>query len=77
MMGYHYSDPTAATAMGNLNREFSKWEKKAERLCERLEEGDLTLQDLERAEAQFTGIHRHVLAHTLKKRQQKRQKEGE
>ena len=72
-MGYHYSDPTAAMAMGNINREFSKWEKKADRLCERWDKGELSLQDLERAEAQFTGIHRHVLAHALKKRQQKRQ----
>lgn len=76
-MGYHYSDPTANMAMGALNREYAKWEKKATLLCERWEKGELSLQELARAEAQFTGLYRHVLAHTFQKRQQKRQNKGE
>ena len=35
-MGY-YSDPTAAQALGNINREFSKREKKAKQLLKRLD----------------------------------------
>ncbi len=60
-MGYHYSDPTAARALGDINREFSRLEKKARRLHERLAAGTLSPEALERARSQFTGIYRHVL----------------
>lgn len=63
-MGY-YSDPTAAKALGGINREFSRLEKKAKRLRKQLEEGTLSPEDLEKAQAQFTGIYRHVLKHVL------------
>ena len=59
-MGY-YSDPTAAAALGGINREFSRLEKKAKRLRTRLKEGTLSPQALERARTQYTGIYRHVL----------------
>ena len=65
-MGY-YSDPTAAKAMGGINREFSRLEKKAKKLCLLLDEGEISLDDFEAAESQFTGIYRHVLKHTLAK----------
>ena len=65
-MGY-YSDPTAAKALGGINREFSRLEKKAKRLCQLLDEGKISLEDLEAAQSQFTGIYRHVLKHTLAK----------
>jgi len=65
-MGY-YSDPTAAKALGGINREFSRLEKKAKMLCELLDESKITLDDLEAAQSQFTGIYRHVLKHTLAK----------
>ena len=61
----YYSDPTAAKALGGINREFSRLEKKAKRLRERFERGQITEADLERAQAQFTGIYRHVLAHVM------------
>lgn len=35
----HYSDPTAAHALGGINREFSRLEKKAKKLCRLLDEG--------------------------------------
>ena len=62
----HYSDPTANQALGGINREFSRLEKKAKDLCRRLDEGKLTPEQFEAAQAQFTGIYRHVL--TLTKR---------
>ena len=61
----YYSDPTAAKALGGINREFSRLEKKAKRLRTRFEAGEITEKDLERAQAQFTGIYRHVLNHVL------------
>ena len=62
----HYSDPTANRALGGINREFSRLEKKAKNLCRLLDEGKITLEAFEAAQAQFTGIYRHVL--TLTKR---------
>ena len=67
-MGY-YSDPTAAAALGEINREFSRLEKKAKALRRRLEEGRLSPQALERAQGQFKGIYRHVLTNALKEEQ--------
>ena len=60
----HYSDPTAARALGGINREFSRLEKKAKNLCRLLDEGKITTKDFEAAQAQFTGIYRHVLTLT-------------
>lgn len=62
----HYSDPTANRALGGINREFSRLEKKAKNLCRLLDEGKITKAAFEAAQAQFTGIYRHVL--TLTKR---------
>lgn len=63
-MGY-YSDPTAAAALGNINREFSRLEKKAKKLRRLLEQGKLSPEALERSQAQFKGIYRHVLNNVL------------
>ena len=63
-MGY-YSDPTAAKALGGINREFARLEKKAKRLRRLFEEGTLSPEDLEKAQSQFRGIYRHVLTHVL------------
>ena len=56
-----YSDPTAALALGDINRTFSRLEKKAKRLCRLLDEGKLTAEEFQKAHSQFTGIYRHVL----------------
>ena len=61
----YYSDPTAAKALGGINREFSRLEKKAKRLRARFEAGEITEKDLDRAQAQFRGIYRHVLTNVL------------
>ena len=63
-MGYH-SDPTASQALGSINKEFSRLEKKAKRLRALWEEGKLSPEALEKAQAQFTGIYRHVLTNVL------------
>ncbi len=67
-MGY-YSDPTAAQALGNINREFSKLEKKATKLRKLLDEGKISRGDIEKAQSQFTGLYRHVLTIALEKEQ--------
>ncbi len=65
----HYSDPTAAKALSGINREFARLEKKAKNLRRRWKEGEITSEDLEKAQAQFTGIYRHVLTHVLREKQ--------
>lgn len=62
----HYSDPTAARALGGINREFSRLEKKAKKLRARFEAGEITEKDLEKAQEQFRGLYRHVLNNVLK-----------
>lgn len=57
----NYSDPTAAQALGPINREFSRLEKKAKRLRKLYDEGKITREDLEREQRQFRGIYRNVL----------------
>lgn len=66
----YYSDPTAARALGGINREFSRLEKKAKKLRKRWEAGEITAEDLERAQEQFRGIYRHVLTNVLKEEQE-------
>ena len=63
-MGY-YSDPTASQALGEINREFSRLEKKAKRLRDLLDQGKLSPQALERAQNHFRGIYRYVLQNVL------------
>lgn len=63
-MGY-YSDPTASMALGNINREFSKLEKKAKKLRKLLKEGKISREAIERAQSQFTGLYKHVLTNVL------------
>lgn len=61
----HYSDPTAAKALSGINREFARLEKKAMHLRKLRDEGKITPEALEKAQAQFTGIYRHVLHNVL------------
>ena len=64
-MGY-YSDPTANMALGNINREFTKQEKKAKRLLELYEKGKLSEDEFEKACSQFGGIFRRVPINVIK-----------
>ena len=61
----YYSDPTAAKALSGINREFTRLENKAKRLRKLLEKGKISAEDIEKAQGQFRGIYRHVLAHVL------------
>lgn len=65
-MGY-YSDPTAAKALGNINREFSQLEKKAKKLCKLYRNGKLTDKALQNARSQFSGLYRYVLDNAFEK----------
>lgn len=62
----HYADPTAAKALGGINREFARLEKKAKRLRQLYEEGKLSEEALAQAHSQFRGIYKHVLDHVLR-----------
>ena len=62
---YYYSDPTANQALAGINREFSRLEKKAKRLKERMKDGTLSPKALEQAQKEYTGIYRHVLTRIL------------
>ena len=61
----YYSDPTASMAIGNINREFSKMEKKAKKLRELYRKGKLSAEALDKAHSQFTGLYKHVLDNVL------------
>ncbi len=63
-MGY-YSDPTANMAIGNINKEFSKLEKRAKRLVKLYDEGKVSPEALEIAQSQFKGLYKHVLTHAI------------
>lgn len=63
-MGY-YSDPTASRALGNINCEFSRFEKKAKALRKLYREGRISEQELDQAHSLFGGIFTHVLDHVL------------
>ena len=62
---YYYSDPTANMALAGINREFARLEKKAKRLKARLKDGTLSPEALKKAQAEYTGIYRHVLNRIL------------
>lgn len=66
----HYADPTAAKALGGINREFARLEKKAKHLRKLYQEGKLSEEALEQAHCQFRGIYKHVLDHVLKEKQE-------
>ena len=72
----HYSDPTAARALGGINREFIRLEKKAKKLCRLLDEGKITTEYFEAAQAQFTGIYRHVLMLTKRAWDEEKQRKA-
>ena len=66
---YYYSDPTQSKALGNLNREFSRLEKKAKKLKKLFSEGKISEKDLEKAQTEFRGIYKNVLFMVLNEKQ--------
>ena len=73
-MGY-FSDPTASMALGNINREYSNHVNRAKRLRKLYERGIISDSELEKAQAQFTGLYRHVLDDVLAEKPDKSQDE--
>ena len=61
----YYSDPTASMAAGEINREYSKYVKKARRFRRLYKQGKLSEEALEKAHSEFTGIYSHVLDHVF------------
>lgn len=61
----YYSDPTASRALGPINREFSKYIKRAKRLCQLLKEGRISAEAFDKAHSEFRGIYKHVLDKAL------------
>ncbi len=61
----YYSDPTAARALGPINREFSNYIKRAKRLCKLYKEGRISAAAFEKAHDEFRGIYKHVLDKAL------------
>ncbi len=59
-MGY-YSDHTASMAVGNVNREFSKYKKRTKKLRKLYKDGKFSEEAMEKAYSEFTGIYSHVL----------------
>lgn len=72
----HVSDPTAARALSDINRTFSRLEKKAKNLCRLLDEGKITMDAFYSAQPQFTGIYRHVLTLTKRDWDEKKRKDA-
>lgn len=59
-MGF-YSDPTASMAVGNVNREFSKYEKRAKKLRKLYKEGKLSEEALRRSSRKsILRVHRNL-----------------
>lgn len=74
----YYSDPTSSAALGNIGRELSRHEKEAKKLLKLFQAGKISRDELEKmAQAQFTGIFRHVLSNVeAKEREKRKQKES-
>jgi len=62
-----HSDPTASRALGNINRDFEKHEKKARTICRLYLQKKLSQQEWDNAHSLFKGIYRHVLDNMLEK----------
>lgn len=65
----YYSDPTANAAIGAVDRELRLKRKRAKQIARQLREGWLSLQELEQARREFTGLHRNFLREELERPQ--------
>lgn len=62
----YYADPTANRAMGNINRQFSKIEKRVARLWQLVNEGKLSPEAFEKEVAQYKGIFKQAVINGMK-----------
>lgn len=64
-MANHYSNPTANTAIGAVDRELRIMRKRAQSLKRLRQQGKLTPQQEAVARRQFVGIYRRLLEEAL------------
>ena len=61
----YYNDPTANKAIGNINREFNRLEKKAKNLVRLYYNGKISSEALEKAQGEFKGLYSHILKNAI------------
>lgn len=61
----YYNDPTAGAALGNINREFNRLERKAKRLVNLYYKGQISSEALKKAQGEFKGLYSHILKNAL------------
>ena len=62
----HYSNPTANTAIGAVDREIRVMRKRAEQIKHRHQQGLLTKEELSNARKQFVGIYARFFREALR-----------
>ena len=65
----YYSNPTANAAIGAVDKEMRLMRKRAKLIAKQLHEGWLSQRELEQAQKEFRGIHRHLLREALEKQE--------
>ena len=65
----HYSNPTADAAIGSIDREIRKMEKRAAKLKKQKAAGRLSAQQEAAAYREFSGIFRPILIKALKEKE--------
>lgn len=61
----YYNDPTAGAALGNINREFNRLERKAKNLARLYYQGKISSEALKKAQGEFKGLYSHILKNAL------------
>ena len=61
----HFSDPTANSAIGSIDRQIRLMRRRAGQIRQRRKKGLLTSQELAQARKEFTGIYRRILLEAL------------
>lgn len=61
----HYANPTAAAAIGAVDRELRMMRKRADQIKRRRQQGLLTPEELAMARKQFVGIYARFLREAL------------
>ncbi len=61
----YYNDPTASKAIGNISREFNRYEKKAKKLVRLYREGKISAEALIKAQGEFKGLYRPILKNAI------------
>jgi hypothetical protein len=61
----YYNDPTASKAIGNINREFNRLEKKAKNLVRLYYQGKISSEALKKAQGEFKGLYSHILKNAI------------